>query len=140
MFWDDSHVIVSHKGHQVPIVSGSLTQLGRAQGGSVSNTDTAWIIDEGKDQHSRGVDSNVHKQTHCFVMVVSSSSAKGSDAGGAVGTVIVPQTRIIEEIGAQSRGGHGGQQIHLMLMQEAKTTFSYVPQVVRDCELEVRKL
>ena len=32
--------------------------------GSVPNSDTARIADEGKDQCGRGVDSNVHEQMH----------------------------------------------------------------------------
>ena len=40
----------------------------------------------------------------------------------------------------ESRGGHGGWQIHLMPMQKVKTSFPCVSHVVRDHELEVRKL
>ena len=73
-------------------------------------------------------------------VAVGTGAADGGKTGVAAQMMVIPQTCIIEEIGAKSRGGHGGQQIHLMPTQKVKTTFPCISRVVQDHELEVRKL
>ena len=74
ILWQDhrhhGHIMVSHKGHQFTIMGGDLTQLGRVQGGSMPNVDTSWIVEEGEDEHGRGLDCIGGQRTSRFVAVV----------------------------------------------------------------------